>query len=278
MVTFNQLLWRGWSLRSFPPVVDTISFGRPCSRKLHMRFPNVARTLVLPLALIGCHRGAAPTAAAPESPACSLPAAAQPVSLAGNPAVDPLVTFDTAWTIIKRTHWDTTYNGVNWDALRTELRPKAAAATTVGQLRSVLSDMIARLNQSHFSIIPREASDVTPGASASGSGAREQSGTTGITLRLIDNELIVTAVADESPAARAGIQIFQRMMPIVRPFTTRRSHSRFATRGGRLPNFTVIPGSALRTSDTVRAALLPSRNVARTLSPTGPASACVPML
>jgi carboxyl-terminal processing protease len=67
--------------------------------------------------------------------------------------IDPLVTFDTAWAIIARTHWDTTYNGVNWRALRDTLRPKAAAAKTTGQLRSVLSDMVGSLKQSHFSII-----------------------------------------------------------------------------------------------------------------------------
>ena len=73
--------------------------------------------------------------------------------------VNPVATFDTAWSIIRRTHWDTTYNGVNWLALREELRPRAAAAHTRGELRLVLSEMVGRLRQSHFAIIPQELAD-----------------------------------------------------------------------------------------------------------------------
>lgn len=163
--------------------------------------------LVLPLAFLGC-RGARPGSSTVTSnaPSCALPTASQPASLAATAAVDPVVTFDTAWAIIKRTHWDTTYNGVNWDAVRTELRPKAAAATTMGQLRGILSDLVSRLNQSHFAIIPREASDVTPGAGGAGDAAVDRPGTTGITLRLIDKELVVTDVSEGSPAALAGVR------------------------------------------------------------------------
>ena len=32
-------------------------------------------------------------------------------------------TFDAAWTIIRDTHFDKTFNGVDWNAVRTELRP-----------------------------------------------------------------------------------------------------------------------------------------------------------
>jgi carboxyl-terminal processing protease len=194
------------AMLSFLPV-SVIPRNRRCFREFtHMRFLNAVPALVVLVVLAGCHRRNVPTPATAEPSSCALPAAAQPVSLAATPAVDPVITFDSAWTIIKRTHWDTTYNGVNWDALRIELRPKAEAATTLGQLRSVLSDMISRLRQSHFSIIPREASDVTPGASLGGASQPERSGTTGVTLRLIDKELVVTRVASGSPAALAGIR------------------------------------------------------------------------
>ena len=41
----------------------------------------------------------------------------------------PVDTFDAAWTIVRDTHFDPKMNGVDWDAVRTELRPRALAAT-----------------------------------------------------------------------------------------------------------------------------------------------------
>lgn len=152
-----------------------------------------------------------PSSAPAAGDPCAAPAPAAPTSsLASTPVSDPLVTFDSAWTIVARTHWDTTYNGVNWKAVRDELRPRAAAAKTTGELRAVLSDMVSRLKQSHFSIIPREASDVATGSSGSSSDAAHAStkyvGTLGITLRYIDHALMVTHVDEEGSAARAGVK------------------------------------------------------------------------
>ncbi len=120
------------------------------------------------------------------------------------PAVEPLATFDTAWAIIERTHWDTAYNGVDWNALRDSLRPSAAAASTQGELRGVLMQMVGSLNQSHFSIIPREISDVTSGETSNPSAVRDAQ--VGLTVRWIDNEVVVAAVDSGSAADRAGVR------------------------------------------------------------------------
>jgi hypothetical protein len=83
--------------------------------------------------------------------ACGPTAGAVSTSLASSPVTDPLVTFDSAWSIIGRTHWDTTYNGVNWSAVRAELRPKAAAATTTVKTRLLAGhSQIARFDQEAF--------------------------------------------------------------------------------------------------------------------------------
>ncbi len=140
------------------------------------------------------------TQAAPAS--CDMPPAAAG-SLNATAIANPLATFDTAWAIVARTHWDTTYNGVNWRAVRDELRPKAEGAKNTGELRAVLSDMVGRLRQSHFSIIPREISDAT---TASSSKASDHSGTTGAALRFVDGVMIVSLVPKSSAAARAGVK------------------------------------------------------------------------
>ena len=175
-----------------------------------------AALIILPAAA-GCHRAGTSATGTPSSgvsgqasasPTCVAPTAGSSASLASTPVTDPLVTFDTAWTIIARTHWDSTYNGVNWKAVREELRPRAAAAKTTGELRGILSDMVSRLKQSHFSIIPREVSDATgaSGKSAGGSGARDMSGTIGATLRYVDRAVMVTAVDPGGSAAMAGVK------------------------------------------------------------------------
>ena len=149
---------------------------------------------------------AASGAEAGAGEACSVPAPSLPTSsLANTPIADPLVTFDSAWAIIARTHWDTTYNGVNWRGVRDELRPRAAAAKTTGELRTILSDMVGRLKQSHFSIIPREASDGATSA-APGTAAAKELGTIGVTLRYIDRTLMVTDVDEDGSAALAGVR------------------------------------------------------------------------
>jgi carboxyl-terminal processing protease len=110
-----------------------------------------------------------------------------------------LETFDAVWTIVRDTHFDPTFNGVDWDAARTEFRPKAAAAKTPSELRAVLHAMLGRLGQSHFSVIP---------ASAAGGSeeAADGSATPGFDIRIVGGEVLVTTVAPGSGAETAGIR------------------------------------------------------------------------
>jgi len=123
------------------------------------------------------------------------------------PALDSalaLETFDTAWSAIHETHFDPEFNGVDWIALRDELRPQVEAIESEEELRSIIRDMLSRLNQSHFALIPRDAvdgeDDDSPESEASGDGVA------GFQFRLIDNQLVVTEVNEGGAAERAGIQ------------------------------------------------------------------------
>ncbi|MDH5551285.1 MAG: hypothetical protein OEZ42_15480, partial [Gemmatimonadota bacterium] len=49
-----------------------------------------------------------------------------------------LETFDRAWQIVYDTHFDTTFNGVDWVALRDELRPRVQSASALGELRGTI--------------------------------------------------------------------------------------------------------------------------------------------
>jgi carboxyl-terminal processing protease len=157
------------------------------------------RLLFLALLLSACRAGR-PVAAPPAAVACRAPAPSS-VSRASEPTTDGAAIFDTAWTRIQRTHWDSSYNGTDWNAVRTALRPKAAAARTRGELRVVLSDMVGRLRQSHFSIIPQEVADAAPT-----SGGARGGGSPGFEVRLLGRDLIVSAVDTGGPAWTAGVR------------------------------------------------------------------------
>jgi len=120
------------------------------------------------------------------------------VSLAAQ-VPDGLETFDAAWTIIRDTHFDPAMNGVDWNAVRTELRPRAAAAKSTGELRAVIRDMLERLGLSHFALVPASAD--APGESA------DLSGDPGFDVRLADDGLLVTRVDRDVPQVKPGWRV-----------------------------------------------------------------------
>ena len=115
-------------------------------------------------------------------------------------------TFDAAWTIIRNSHFDKTMNGLNWDAVRAELEPRAAAATSNTELRAVIRDMLGRLGLSHFALI---ASTIDSAAAGSDSGATEGGATPGFDVRLLGRDLIVTSVDRDVAAVHPGWKVIR---------------------------------------------------------------------
>lgn len=118
------------------------------------------------------------------------------LTLAQTPAAGE--TFDAVWKIVRDTHFDPAFDRQKWDRVRDELRPKAVAAVTPGELRAVLHDMLGRLGLSHFAVIP--SSPDSPGSRA------ESAGQPGFDFRLIDTQLVVWRVDVGGGAAAAGVQ------------------------------------------------------------------------
>ncbi|HEX2340865.1 MAG TPA: S41 family peptidase [Vicinamibacterales bacterium] len=99
--------------------------------------------------------------------------------------------FDAAWAIVRDTHFDPTFNGVDWNQVRTDLRPRAETAQTPEELRAAIEAMLARLGQSHFALVP----------AAAGGEFADLSGSPGFDFRLTDRDAIVVAVDATGPAA-----------------------------------------------------------------------------
>ena len=140
--------------------------------------------------------------------AATAPLRAQPVATAPatqRAAVDVgqlnVQSLDVVWQTVKDNHFDPTLGGVNWDAVRDELRPKVEAARTVVEARAVLREMLARLKQTHFEIM---APDGNEDDDPSSEGGRD--GYAGIHARVLDGRMIVTRVDDGSAAQRLGVK------------------------------------------------------------------------
>jgi carboxyl-terminal processing protease len=108
--------------------------------------------------------------------------------------------FEYVWTAVRDKHWQSKPAGLDWQAVHDELRPAIESASTMEAARAVLNDMLGRLHQTHFEIIPSDLySDLN------GSGAKGEI-TTGIDVRVAGSDVLVSSVDRGSPAAREGIQ------------------------------------------------------------------------
>lgn len=108
--------------------------------------------------------------------------------------------FETTWGTVEAGDADPNHGGVDWKAVRAEFEPRAEACETREQLREVLSQMLSKLGRSHFGVVPAST------AAREGAKARGEEGTMGLTLRVLEDRIVVTGVAHESPAAAAGVR------------------------------------------------------------------------
>lgn len=125
--------------------------------------------------------------------------------------------FDVVWETIRDRHFDPTLGGLDWPAVRDELRPRAAQATTMAAARGAMMEMIGRLKLTHFGIIPPEVYEASQAAGESQSAQAapqtqpaahegKSEGRPGFDLRVFGGQALVTSVEPGSPAAMAGVK------------------------------------------------------------------------
>ncbi len=110
-----------------------------------------------------------------------------------------LAAFDKVWTTVRDTHWEKTApGGLDWNAIGAEYRPRVEVAKTTAEARAVMQEMLRRLKQTHFAIVP--------GFTYESLTEEGGSGTTGIDVRVLSGQVVVTSVDVGSPAERAGVR------------------------------------------------------------------------
>ena len=107
--------------------------------------------------------------------------------------------FDIVWRAVKEKHFDPTLGGVDWDKVREQYAPRVAGLKSDQELYVLLQQMLGELGQSHFNIIPPEA--VVENTS------EPPTGTAGISVRYIENQLLITQVDEGSAAKAAGLRL-----------------------------------------------------------------------
>lgn len=74
-----------------------------------------------------------------------------------------IASFDEAWKTINDTFYDPTFGGIDWAAVRTELRPRVEAAASLDAARAVIREMLGRLKRSHFGLLSSSSAEALPG-------------------------------------------------------------------------------------------------------------------
>jgi len=111
-----------------------------------------------------------------------------------------VTTFDSAWRTIGVTLEGRGVTRLDWPGVRRDLLPRAARAESDSALRAVIDDMLARIGESHFALLPAKSAPV--GDAPENAAAL---GTTGMALRVLDSRVVVWRTDSGSAARRAGV-------------------------------------------------------------------------
>jgi carboxyl-terminal processing protease len=124
--------------------------------------------------------------------------------------------FEYVWKAIRDKHWDPKMVGPDWEKVHDEFRPKIEKAENQAAVRDLLNDMIHRLKQSHFGIIPKEVYEEVSNepkkspedpksktiAKKNGNGR----GVPGFDVRLTGHKAVVVRVEKDQPAYKLGVR------------------------------------------------------------------------
>ena len=114
-----------------------------------------------------------------------------------------LAAFDEAWSVINDTFYDPAFGGLDWAALKTELRPRVATAESPDAQREVIRELLGKLGQSHFELL-----------SASETGGQLGPAVVAIDVRALSDGMAITDVEPGSAAAAAGLVRGMRLLAV----------------------------------------------------------------
>lgn len=127
----------------------------------------------------------------------SLPCGAASEVHSGLDARQRMRIFDKVWKTIDRWYYDPAFGGVDWKAVGEDFRPRALAAPGDDAFYALISEMVARLNDSHTYYEPPVKDSML--ARAGGRGR-------GFEVAEIEGRFVVTSVDPALAALQSGIR------------------------------------------------------------------------
>lgn len=109
-------------------------------------------------------------------------------------------TFLEVQQAIARGFYDSTFNGVDWEALSERYRPRILEASSDSVFYVRMNEMLFDLGVSHIGVIPPDHPEWI------GAPAAFADGGVGADIRILDSEIVITSVKPGSPAERAGLR------------------------------------------------------------------------
>jgi carboxyl-terminal processing protease len=116
--------------------------------------------------------------------------------------------FEYVWKTVHDKHWEAKPGGLDWNAVHDELRPAIEKANSMAAARAVMSGMLDRLHQTHFGIVPADLYSDIEGSTGQGDI------TTGIDVRVVGSDVLVTTIETGSSAAAQGVRRGWKMVKI----------------------------------------------------------------
>ncbi len=139
--------------------------------------------------------------------------------------------FIKIWETLRDNYFDQSFNGLDWNAVKAEYRPRVVAAKTDLEFHTQMQEMIGRLERSHFAIVPPEVYREIETAKSEAkkrekerAAARTEAGDDtdeddkphfdesethfgiGVELRLLDGKFVIVGTDENSAAEYAGVK------------------------------------------------------------------------
>lgn len=108
-------------------------------------------------------------------------------------------TFEKVWTTIRDQHWEVKPGGLEWDVIHHEFRPRIERAKDAEAARAIIREMLGRLHQTHFTVVPAAAY-------VNGDNGGSGGGWPGFEVRVLEGRVIVVEAVEKSPV-RPGAEI-----------------------------------------------------------------------
>ena len=137
----------------------------------------------------------------------------------------PVKVFESAWNTVNENFFDSNFNGVDWEEMRSRYKPQAAQAKSTEQLAKIINQMLAELNTSHTHFYTQNEpayyqiagifrqyllKDLKPFLP---NGKLEYTGI-GIYTEKINNKTFIKAIINGSPAEKAGFKEGDQLLSV----------------------------------------------------------------